>query len=52
MFGFQVPNNYEHTVELGKENGNTKWQDAIDTEPTQIHEYEVFKDGEKALWKC
>ena len=35
--GFQVP-----------ENSNTHWQDAMDLELTQIHEYKVFKDTGKA----
>ena len=26
------------------ENGNHKWQDAMDVEMAQIQEYEVFKD--------
>ena len=34
--GFQVP-----------ENSNTHWQDAMDLELTQIHEYTVFKDTVK-----
>ena len=34
--GFQVP-----------ENSNTHWQDAMDLELTQIHEYNVFKDTVK-----
>ena len=34
--GFQVP-----------ENSNTHWQDAMDLELTQIHEYKVFKDTVK-----
>ena len=34
--GFQVP-----------ENSNTYWQDAMDLELTQIHEYKVFKDKVK-----
>ena len=34
--GFQVP-----------ENSNTHWQDAMDLEFTQIHEYKVFKDTVK-----
>ena len=47
-FGYQVPRNYEETVKLDNENGNTKWQDAIDLELQQIHEYQVFKDLQKA----
>ena len=35
-------------MRLDKENGNTHWQDAMDLELTQIHEYKVFKDTSKA----
>ena len=35
-------------MKLDKENGNTHWQDAMDLELTQIHEYKVFKDTGKA----
>ena len=38
-FGYQVPRNYEEAVKLDNENDNTKWQDAIDLELQQIHEY-------------
>ena len=46
--GFQVPRDYNDAMRLDKENGNTHWQDAIDLELTQIHEYKVFKDTGKA----
>ena len=46
--GFQVPNDYNDAMRLDKENGNTHWQDAMDLELTQIHEYKVFKDTGKA----
>ena len=42
--GFQVPRDYNDAMRLDKENGNTHWQDAMDLELTQIHEYKVFKD--------
>ena len=35
-------------MRLDKENGNTHWQDAMELELTQIHEYKVFKDTGKA----
>ena len=35
-------------IRLDKENSNTHWQDAMDLELTQIHEYKVFKDTGKA----
>ena len=46
--GFQVPMDYNDAMRLDKENGNTHWQDAMDLELTQIHEYKVFKDTGKA----
>ena len=46
--GFQVQKNYNDAMRLDKENGNTHWQDAMDLELTQIHEYKVFKDTGKA----
>ena len=41
--GFQVPKDYNDAMRLDKENGNTHWQDPMDLELTQIHEYKVFK---------
>ena len=46
--GFQVPKDYNDAMRLDKENGNTHWQDAMDLELTQIHEYKVFRDTGKA----
>ena len=46
--GFQVPKDYNDAMRLDKENGNTHWEDAMDLELTQIHEYKVFKDTGKA----
>ena len=39
--GFQVPKDFNDA-------SNTHWQDAMDLELTQIHEYKVFKDIGKA----
>ena len=46
--GFQVPKDYNDAIRLDKENSNTHWQDAMDLELTQIHEYKVFNDTGKA----
>ena len=46
--GFQAPKDYNDAMTLDKGNGNTHWQDAMDLELTQIHEYKVFKDTGKA----
>ena len=45
---FQVPKDYNDAIRLNKENSTTHWQDAMDLEFTQIHEYKVFKDTGKA----
>ena len=46
--GFQIPKDYNDGIRLGKENSNPHWQDAMDLELTQTHEYKVFKDTGKA----
>ena len=46
--GFLVPKDYNDAIRLDKENSNTHWQDAMDLELTQIHEYKVFMDTGKA----
>ena len=51
QFGYQVPRNYEDALRLDMENGNQKWQDAMDVEMAQIKEYGVFKDYGKANWE-
>jgi len=43
-YGYEVPRDYNHAVELDKRNGNTKWQDSTALEMTQLHEYKTFKD--------
>ena len=44
---FQVPKDFNDAIRLDKENSNTHWQDAMDLELTQIHEYKVLKDTVK-----
>ena len=46
--GFQVPKDFNGAISLDKENSNAHWQDEMDLELTQIHEYKVFKDTGKA----
>ena len=48
LFKFRDIVDYNDAMRLDKENGNTHWQDAMDLELTQIHEYKVFKDTGKA----
>ena len=49
--GFQVLKDYNDAIRLDKENSNTHWQDAMDLELSQIHEYKVFKDTGKAQFQ-
>ena len=50
QFGYQVPRIYEDALRLDMENGNHKWQDAMDVEMAQIKEYGVFKDYGKVMF--
>ena len=44
MFGFEIPKDYKHALELDRRNGNTKWQDSTELEMAQLKEYSTFKD--------
>ena len=44
MYGFEVPKNYNHAMEIDEKNGNTKWGDAISLEMKQLMDYQTFKD--------
>ena len=43
-YGFEVPRDYAHALQLDAKNGNTRWQDAAKTELDQIKEYDTFID--------
>jgi len=43
-YGYEVPWDYNHAIELDKHNGNPKWQDSTALEMPQLHEYKTFKD--------
>ena len=49
MFGFEIPRNYNHALELDKSNGNTRWQDCTKLELSQINDYSVFEDRGKVI---
>ena len=40
QFGNQIPRNYDDALRLDMENGNHKWQDAVDVGMAQIKEFE------------
>ncbi len=44
MYGYEAPRDYDHAMEIDRQNGNTKWADAIDLEMGQIMDYETFQD--------
>jgi Reverse transcriptase (RNA-dependent DNA polymerase) len=46
-FGVLVPRTHAQAVELDRLNGNTKWQDAEETEMRQLIEYQTFVDKGK-----
>lgn len=44
MFGYQIPRNYKHALELDHQNSNTKWQDYTALEMKQLVKYDTFQD--------
>lgn len=42
-FGVEVPKSWKDAIRLDEENGNTLWQEALETEVKQLKEYETFK---------
>ncbi len=44
MFGYEVPRDYDHALQLDQRNGNSKWKDCTELEMKQIHEYKTFTD--------
>jgi hypothetical protein len=44
MYGYEVPRDYNHAVQLDIANGNTKWQDCTKLEMQQLLEYKTFMD--------
>ena len=43
-YGFEIPRDYRHAVEIDQRNDNTKWQDATKLELESMEAYKVFKD--------
>lgn len=44
MYGYEIPRDYRHAIELDRINGNTYWQDAVKMELKQLSDYRTFKD--------
>ena len=45
MYGYEVPRNHAHAMELDRRNGNTKWRDSEALEIAQVQEYSTFEDS-------
>ena len=43
-FGYLIPEDYKHALELDKINGNSRWYDATKKELDLINKYQVFID--------
>jgi hypothetical protein len=43
-YGFKIPRDYAHAMQLDEKNKNTRWKDAVALELMQIDEYETFHD--------
>ena len=50
-FGYEIPRDYADAVRLDTQNGNTKFQDAIGVELSQIDDYNTFEDKGKAIYE-
>ena len=44
QFGYLIPREYKHALELDKMNGNSRWYGATKMELYQINKYQVFID--------
>jgi hypothetical protein len=43
-YGVEIPRHYHHAIQLDQVNGNTKWQEAIDSELQSLDKYHTFED--------
>ena len=50
QFGYLIPRDYKHALELDKLNGNSRWHDATKKELDQINNYQVFIDHGRAKY--
>ena len=44
QYGYRVPRTPEEAIQIDKDNGNTKWQDAMALEMHQLNDYGTFTD--------
>ena len=50
QFGFLILKDYKQALQLGEQNGNSKWYDVTKLEMDQINEYKVFQEHGKAQY--
>ena len=43
LFGYLIPRDYKHALELDKVNGNSRWYDATKMEMDQINKYQALR---------
>ena len=46
-YGFKVPRDYDHAMEIDCINWNHEWKKAVDLEMSQLDEYDTFIDNGK-----
>jgi hypothetical protein len=48
-YGFEIPQDYKHAVELDEKHGTTQWVDATSLERVQLDNYDCFCDQGKGV---
>jgi hypothetical protein len=47
-YGFEIPWDYKHAVELDEKHGTTRWVDATSHEMVQLDNYDCFLDNQES----
>jgi hypothetical protein len=48
-YGFEIPRDYKHVIELDEKHGTTRWVDATSLEMVQLDNYDCFHDQGKGV---
>jgi hypothetical protein len=48
-YGFEIPRDYNHAIELDEKHGTTRWVDATSLEMVQLDDYNCFHDQGKGV---
>jgi hypothetical protein len=48
-YGFEIPRDYKHAIELDEKHGTTQWVDATSLEMVQLDNYDCFHDQGKGV---